>query len=381
MMNMQGAFDYFGLPENASEEEIIDVFQRRRSALELKELYSTPDQIAKIQLELRELGRAYVAAMENTAKPITLHREFPVEVSRKQIGMIYMMVVLVLFVMIASRSMNQPEPEIAASVLAADSETIPERFPDMEVDDESEQPVPAAAPVEGISVTSDAEMVVEPAPTQLVQKRASGINALEVKSRWIKFITDNHLPPIQLSAEQNMQNALAAISAGNTEIADAEFQTASTMFESSLVELKNLVPLRRQATELKEKITGIPQEVLQAWKLDNATGEAGGVFDTAEQALGSGSFDSAGDAYRNAAALYQKLWEQIQSADPVLRIETVPENARIRIMNIRPRYQSGMLLQPGKYDLEISAEGYQTYRKWIPLDAGTYEPVVIHLER
>ena len=202
-----------------------------------------------------------------------------------------------------------------------------------------------------------------------------------MKSRWIKFITDNHLPPIQLSAEQNMQNALAAISAGNTEIADAEFQTASTMFESSLVELKNLVPLRRQATELKEKITGIPQEVLQAWKLDNATGEAGGVFDTAEQALGSGSFDSAGDAYRNAAALYQKLWEQIQSADPVLRIETVPENARIRIMNIRPRYQSGMLLQPGKYDLEISAEGYQTYRKWIPLDAGTYEPVVIHLER
>ena len=46
-------------------------------------------------------------------------------------------------------------------------------------------------------------------------------------------------------------------------------------------------------------------------------------------------------------------------------IETVPAEATIRILNIRPRYQTGMLLPRGAYHIEISAADHVTYTQWI----------------
>lgn len=68
-----------------------------------------------------------------------------------------------------------------------------------------------------------------------------------------------------------------------------------------------------------------------------------------------------------------------QKPVPLTVISNV-EGAAIRIMNIKPKYQEGMLLAPGNYEFEIRAAGYQTYRRWhrisednhnleIPLDA------------
>ena len=68
-----------------------------------------------------------------------------------------------------------------------------------------------------------------------------------------------------------------------------------------------------------------------------------------------------------------------QKPVPLTIISNV-EGAAIRIMNIKPKYQEGMLLAPGNYEFEIRAAGYQTYRRWhrisednhnleIPLDA------------
>ncbi|WP_444921888.1 bifunctional serine/threonine-protein kinase/formylglycine-generating enzyme family protein [Microbulbifer sp. CnH-101-G] len=44
-----------------------------------------------------------------------------------------------------------------------------------------------------------------------------------------------------------------------------------------------------------------------------------------------------------------------------------PEDARIRIMNIAPRYQPGIQLEPGQYDVEVSKPGYNHYRRWISI--------------
>jgi formylglycine-generating enzyme required for sulfatase activity len=46
-------------------------------------------------------------------------------------------------------------------------------------------------------------------------------------------------------------------------------------------------------------------------------------------------------------------------------IKTTPANARVRIMNINPRYQDGMELADGDYDVLVDAPGYHSWRQTI----------------
>lgn len=46
-------------------------------------------------------------------------------------------------------------------------------------------------------------------------------------------------------------------------------------------------------------------------------------------------------------------------------IHTEPADATVRIMNIGPKYQPGMMLTNGQYDIEITKDGYRTQRMWI----------------
>ncbi|MFI2810100.1 bifunctional serine/threonine-protein kinase/formylglycine-generating enzyme family protein [Microbulbifer zhoushanensis] len=50
-----------------------------------------------------------------------------------------------------------------------------------------------------------------------------------------------------------------------------------------------------------------------------------------------------------------------------LNVRTRPANAQVRIMNIAPRYEAGMALAPGRYDVEVSRPGYNTERRWIQI--------------
>jgi formylglycine-generating enzyme required for sulfatase activity len=50
-----------------------------------------------------------------------------------------------------------------------------------------------------------------------------------------------------------------------------------------------------------------------------------------------------------------------------LYLKTVPENARIRILNIVPPYRYGMMLSPGNYKIEVSKPGYQTNIQWFTI--------------
>jgi len=53
-----------------------------------------------------------------------------------------------------------------------------------------------------------------------------------------------------------------------------------------------------------------------------------------------------------------------------LYVNAIPETSRIRIINIGPRYERGMILAPGPYHIEVSAAGYETQQDWINIDPG-----------
>ena len=62
-----------------------------------------------------------------------------------------------------------------------------------------------------------------------------------------------------------------------------------------------------------------------------------------------------------------------------LFIETTPEEAHVRILNIAPVFYQGMELDPGRYKVEVQAQGYETENRWITLSEGKDETVSIRL--
>lgn len=51
-----------------------------------------------------------------------------------------------------------------------------------------------------------------------------------------------------------------------------------------------------------------------------------------------------------------------------LLITTEPADARVRILNIRPRYMPNIQLEKGRYHIEVSAENYHSQRFWLTVD-------------
>ena len=50
-----------------------------------------------------------------------------------------------------------------------------------------------------------------------------------------------------------------------------------------------------------------------------------------------------------------------------LTISAVPADSLIKIMNIASRYRPGIELSPGRYDILVQRQGYQTVRRWVTL--------------
>jgi len=50
-----------------------------------------------------------------------------------------------------------------------------------------------------------------------------------------------------------------------------------------------------------------------------------------------------------------------------LYVHTIPSDARIRILNIPDRYQAGIALPVGRYNIEVSKPDYDTFRAWIEI--------------
>lgn len=57
-----------------------------------------------------------------------------------------------------------------------------------------------------------------------------------------------------------------------------------------------------------------------------------------------------------------------KKAEYSLTVITDPLDARVRIMNIGPKYEDGIQLQPGKYDLSVDKKGYEQHREWVIIE-------------
>jgi len=63
-----------------------------------------------------------------------------------------------------------------------------------------------------------------------------------------------------------------------------------------------------------------------------------------------------------------------------LFVETEPSEAAIRILNISPRFYQGMELEPGRYEVEVSAERHESWKEWVDLGAGEDKNLMVRLE-
>ena len=64
-----------------------------------------------------------------------------------------------------------------------------------------------------------------------------------------------------------------------------------------------------------------------------------------------------------------------------LFVNPQPEAAATRILNIKPKFEQGMELEPGQYRLHVSAQGYDTVEKSIDLKAGEDRTEQIRLSK
>jgi formylglycine-generating enzyme required for sulfatase activity len=64
-----------------------------------------------------------------------------------------------------------------------------------------------------------------------------------------------------------------------------------------------------------------------------------------------------------------------------LYVNTEPKGAKVKILNISPKFYQGIELDPGRYHIEVSAKGYEAKRQWIEVAAGEREECDIRLTR
>jgi len=93
------------------------------------------------------------------------------------------------------------------------------------------------------------------------------------------------------------------------------------------------------------------------------------------------------DPYRKRIRLERgramSLYVDLSEARPRkgrLYVDTNPEDATVKILNIPPAFYQGMDLDPGRYNVEVSASGYKTKKRWVDLSAGEDESISVRLE-
>lgn len=76
------------------------------------------------------------------------------------------------------------------------------------------------------------------------------------------------------------------------------------------------------------------------------------------------------------SVFFAKAEPEVKATYPLF-VKATPYNARIQILNIKPKYAMGIELKPGKYDIRISKRGYKSQRFWITME---HETVVVERE-
>lgn len=63
-----------------------------------------------------------------------------------------------------------------------------------------------------------------------------------------------------------------------------------------------------------------------------------------------------------------------------LYVNVIPKSSRIKILNIGPRYERGIVLTPGSYNVEVSESGYETQHDWVNIDPGEQKNISFTLQ-
>jgi hypothetical protein len=70
---------------------------------------------------------------------------------------------------------------------------------------------------------------------------------------------------------------------------------------------------------------------------------------------------------------------QMESKMGQLEIHTFPETAKIEVLKIDASFQQGMELAPGRYQIRVCAEGYESKQLWHSVTAGPNQLLEIRL--
>ena len=85
------------------------------------------------------------------------------------------------------------------------------------------------------------------------------------------------------------------------------------------------------------------------------------------------------DGFRRKAIERIRYWKGYKPSGKLF-VDTTPSNATIKILNIGPKFYQRMDLEPGRYHVEVSKEGYETDRRWVTLSAGEDENISVRLD-
>ena len=86
------------------------------------------------------------------------------------------------------------------------------------------------------------------------------------------------------------------------------------------------------------------------------------------------------DEFRKKAGERNRYWKGYKESGKLF-VDTAPTGAKIRILNIGPKFYQGMELKPGRYQVEASKRGFQTKKMWVRLEPGENKKLDIGLEQ
>jgi hypothetical protein len=64
-----------------------------------------------------------------------------------------------------------------------------------------------------------------------------------------------------------------------------------------------------------------------------------------------------------------------------LFVEIEPADAKVKILNILPKFYQGIELDPGRYHIEVSSDGYETKDMWVALESGQDKDIDVRLQK
>jgi formylglycine-generating enzyme required for sulfatase activity len=82
---------------------------------------------------------------------------------------------------------------------------------------------------------------------------------------------------------------------------------------------------------------------------------------------------------KKPGSVSQAALPQVAPNPAKLYVEAKPLGARVRILNINPKFEQGIELEAGKYNVEVSAAGYELQRSWETLAEGETKRLTVLL--